>query len=137
MLGSFKPTFFIPYRGICITIYQSSNETEGPRTDECTNNIQQYYYAPILLLEPSTAEYQYLVLKRKHAVSFDVIMWNNDVENAVLDFMQNQLKVNVKRAQLMPVPFEKVLLAFTNSFDEDTWKCPNDWQWYCNAPSGF
>lgn len=103
----------MPYRNYHVYVYEGLGEG---------TNGTHYFYTPVVLLEPETAEY----MERKHAVSFSVTMWNREVENAVLDHVKNRPKTDA--FQVKPMPFDKIRLTCKAS--SDAFELPNEWQSY-------
>lgn len=124
--ASFKPVCYVPYRGSRIYVYQSlDDERHG-----ADNSRTLYYCTPILMLEPDTAEYQFMILKRAHVVSFDVVMWSEEARSAVLDYMHKELKMSVGRVQVNPLSFAGLKLTCWTLEEANAPRCPDEWQSY-------
>jgi len=84
----------IPYREYRIFIYSSDNRDGDPI---------KYYCTPLVLLNPKSAKYSFNPIRERHQVSFDVDMWNQDVEDLIighLNQLPNRPKTDSKHVHL-------------------------------------
>ena len=108
-----KALTFIPYRDFHINIYASESRDGDPI---------KYFGSPLVLLNPKSAKYSFNKIRERHQVSFDVDMWNQDVEDFVVEHLNqlpNRPKTDNKHVQ--GIPFEEVILCSnepSKMFDE-------------------
>ena len=104
---------FIPYRDYHISIYESKSQDGDPI---------KYFGSPIVLLNPNSAKYFFSKNSGRHQVTFDVDMWNQEVEDFVIEHL-NQLPNRPKTDSnyVQGIPFEEVILCSnepSKMFDE-------------------
>jgi len=115
-----KALTFIPYRGYHINIYASDSRDGDPI---------KYFGSPLVLLNPKSAKYSFNKILGKHQVSFDVDMWNQDVEDFVIEHL-NELPNRPKtdRKHVQGIPFEEVILC--SNVTSPMFELPSEWTPY-------
>jgi len=110
----------IPYRDYHIYIYASDSRDGNPI---------KYFFSPLALLNPESSKYSFNRINKKHEVTFDVDMWNQDVEDFVIDHL-NQLPNRPKtdKNHVQGIPFEEVILCSNAS--SQMFELVSEWKSY-------
>lgn len=77
-------------------------------------------------MQPTSAHYEFVDVKRQHTVTFEVLMWNDNVRQAVFEYMNNKMNVAVSEYQIKPIPFDQLLLVCQTA--ADSCRCPKEWR---------
>ncbi|KAI9554810.1 hypothetical protein GHT06_020087 [Daphnia sinensis] len=112
---------YVPYLDYSIAVYESldsSVKTEAKKI--------KYFYTPVVLLDPRSAKYQYHQLIEKHTVIFDVTLWDDDIQQRVVSYLNEEMKLNADKSQINVIPFEKLIL--TTDVHSNAFTCPKEWK---------
>ena len=102
-----EPTVFgsIPYGNLRVKIYEHSDNQKRSTT------ARMYFYAPIAFLSPTSAVSSFNNVTKQAEVRFEIVMWNDQIERQVANYLTNLLNQTIQLSQVQVLPLEKVLLS--------------------------
>ena len=104
----------VKYGALRINVYAHARN-QHQQTTQPTATSNRYFYAPLCLLNHKTATSSVNVNanpSQKYQVSFDVEMWNDDLQKEVTNWIKEKDK-NVNEDLVQITPFEQVTLGFS------------------------
>ena len=114
----------MPYDDYRINIYQHLNNT---RSDSIETE-HQFFYAPICLLDHSSAVYQFNRVTEQPEVRFRIRMWNKKIQRAAVRFISEFIGKKIDSSHVQIIPFEKIILNST--MPSKLYQPPKDWRPY-------
>ena len=114
----------VPYSNFRINVYQHS----GNRKTGASSGENKFYYAPIALLDISSAVSSFNNATNQAEMKFRIEMWNEDIQSAVARWIKQEVDDTVKDSLVQVIPFEKLILAGKTS--GSSVKLPRDWMPY-------
>lgn len=117
------------YGGVGIDIYPHAKNEQTPLSTASSSN--QYYYAPLGLLNYKSAVSSVntiAISSEKNQMTFDVEMWNDDMKEAVVDWIKQNKDNKVNENLVRITPFEQVALHSASLSDRFT--LSNVWTHY-------
>ena len=120
-----KPTVSMPYGSYRINIYAQSSNTQASPTNTAGSNT--YYYAPLMLLDNMSANSSFNKVNLKFEMSFRIWFWTQDVQDAVVKYIQTEYDPSAKASFIQVIPFERVILSTTASSITPGYTMPADW----------
>ena len=86
----------VPYSNFRIRIYEKRNQ-------------QIYYYSPVVLLQTGSVVGHFNWVTQEAQVCFDVLLWNAETEETVIEFLKATGR-KVSKYQVQMIPFQKLML---------------------------
>lgn len=114
----------VPYSNVCVPIYQhvdNLNET-------IDQSRKRFFYLPIALLDYTKAVIEYSFLTSKAELRLPVLMWKNEVEEQISNYLCNLMGKPVLQNQIEIVPFDRMMLVSSNK--TGNYKLSNKWRPY-------
>jgi hypothetical protein len=100
----------MPYGSFRINIYEHTNNQQQATTNRSN---KKYFYAPIALLDHKSAVTPFNNVTRQAEVRFRIEMWNDKVENQIVNYLTEFVGQKIQSNQVQVIPFEKLVLAST------------------------
>jgi hypothetical protein len=123
----------MPYRDFRIKIYRhennllsgshdndnvSSNKSASENHQSASGSTFRYFYTPIALLDHRSAiSYQNNVTGESE-LRFVIHLWDDLMEEAIVEYLGNVLKTPVKKEDLEVIPFERIFLELNAKLQE-------------------
>ena len=104
------------YGNYRIVVYAHTKNNYETATSNTTPSTNRYFYTPLSLLNHKTAVSLFnnnANEAQKYQVTFDVEMWNDDLQKAVVDWIRRARDKNVNEDLVEIIKFEKVMLSFS------------------------
>ncbi|XP_046456942.1 uncharacterized protein LOC124204007 isoform X2 [Daphnia pulex] len=95
------------YGNFLIEIYEHANNHK----QTTTASQKKYFYAPIALLDHTSAVSSYNNVTKQLEMRFRVEMWNDKVQNEVVKHLNDIVGHEIKSNRVTVIPLEKVILA--------------------------
>ena len=108
-----------------INIYAQSSNTQATTGSVVGSNT--YYYAPLMIIDNLSAKSTFNTVTLKSEMSFRVWFWTQDVQDAVVNYIQTQYDPSAKASFIQVIPFELVILSTTASSPTPGYTMPQDW----------
>lgn len=102
---------------------QISEDAKNPTSPEIK---KMYYYSPLTLLDHKSAKSGFNNVTKQAELRFRIEMWNDDVNNKVVEYLSQFLGYEVKPSQVKVRSFDKVMMANANPFPA-VYTLSNDW----------
>ena len=109
----------VPHGDFRVNIY------EHAEINQITPNRRKYFYTPIALLDHKSAVSDYNNVTNQAEMRFRVEMWNEIVEQEIVNYLSDYLEYEVKPKQIQVIPLEKVILS--SIVTSTTYSLPNNW----------
>nr|CAH0100531.1 unnamed protein product [Daphnia galeata] len=112
------------YGNFRVDIYEHANNHKSTTTpSNC-----KYFYAPIALLDHQGATSSFNNVTKKAEMRFRIEMWNDKVQNQVVNYLGKVVGRQVDDHQVQVIPFENVILSSTSS--SNIYSLGTDWKSY-------
>ena len=98
----------MPHGNYRINIYEHLDNDKN-------NQSQNYFYSPIAQLDHKSAASFFNDVTKQNEMRFRIEMWNDKVQNQVVNYLTDLFGLQVLPHQVQVVPFEKVALASTTT----------------------
>ena len=95
----------LKYGNFHIEIYEHINNNKTT-----TNSEKKYFYSPIALLDHTNAFSRFNKVTKKHEMRFPIEMWNDQVENEVVQRLKQIVGPEIQPYNLRVIPLENVIL---------------------------
>ena len=123
------------YGNMLLKIYeQAGNQRNAAETgsSKILKRIShsKYYYAPITLLDYTSARSLFNNVTNQAEMKFRVEMWNDDVKSKVVDWIIENYDKDVNKNFVQVIPFEKMVLATTSHSFQQRYTLPKVWKNY-------
>ena len=99
----------MPYKNFRVNIYEHAYNQKSTTL----STRRKYYYAPIALLDHKSAVSDFNNVTNQAEMRFRIEMWNDQVENEVVNYLEKIVNEKVELHQVQVIPLEKVILAST------------------------
>ena len=99
----------MPYGSFRVNIYEHAYNQKSTTLP----TRRKYYYAPIALLDHKSAVSDFNNVTNQAEMRFRIEMWNDQVENEVVNYLEKIVNEKVELHQVQVIPLEKVILAST------------------------
>jgi hypothetical protein len=96
----------MPYGNKRIKIYEHAANQRNYVAPLSKNMSSKYYYAPITLLDHKSARSSFNNVTKRAEMEFRIEMWNDDVEQKIIDWIKRELDSAVKESFVQVIPFE-------------------------------
>ena len=117
----------VPYSNLRINVYQHS----ANRKTNSSNGENKFYYAPIALLDTTSAISSLNNANNQAEIKFRIEMWNEDVQAAVARWIKQEVDDTVKDSLVQVIPFEKLILTGSSlEASQQHYRLPKDWTPY-------
>lgn len=117
----------INYENFKISIYQNALNDADPNS----HNKKQFYYSPLLILNPTSSYYSYNEFEQLHQMIFEIQMWNDELEKLVYNYVKER-DTKIEPSQISVLPIEQVKVEFP--IKSNQFKIDNTWISYSNQP---
>ena len=95
------------YGNFLIEIYEHANNHKATTIE----NQKKYFYSPLALLDNKSANSSYNRITNRPEMSFRVEMWNDKVQNEVVQHLNEIVGHEIKSNKVRVIPLEKVILS--------------------------
>ena len=95
----------LKYGNFHIEIYEHINNNKTT-----TNSEKKYFYSPIALLDHTNAFSRFNKVTKKHEMRFPIEMWNDQVENEVVQRLKQIVGPEIQPYNVRVIPLENVIL---------------------------
>ncbi|XP_046645619.1 uncharacterized protein LOC124336056 isoform X5 [Daphnia pulicaria] len=99
------PLSSMDYGNFLIEMYEHTNNHKATASDK------KYFYSPIALLDHKTAVSIYNNVTKQSEMRFRIEMWNDKVQNKVVNHLQEIFGHDIKSNTVRVIPLEKVILT--------------------------
>ncbi|XP_055347947.1 uncharacterized protein LOC129595064 [Paramacrobiotus metropolitanus] len=93
----------VPYHNFRVSVYQRS-------VTATQDDGNQFYYTPLLLLQPETAKSVSNPFTQKYQVTFEVTMWNAALEEYLQIVLSKRTNLEIPITSIRPLPVEQIRL---------------------------
>ncbi|KAK4026535.1 hypothetical protein OUZ56_015534 [Daphnia magna] len=100
----------MPYADFRVNVYEHADNQKT-----ITLNSKRYFYAPVALLDPQSASCVFNDVTKQNEMRFRVDMWNDKIQNQVVEYLKDFIGQQVDATQVQVVPLEKVALTSTRT----------------------
>lgn len=100
----------MPYRDFRVKIYQHGGDLTI-RNSANGNYHQRYFYTPIALLDHRSAVSSHNNVTGEAELFFVIHLWDEALEDKIVEYLSNVLGEDVKKHQLEIIPFEWVVVT--------------------------
>jgi hypothetical protein len=112
------------YGNFRVDIYDHAN---NHKSTTAPSNYK-YFYAPIALLDHQGATSSFNNVTKKAEMRFRIEMWNDKVQNQVVNYLGKVVGRQVNDHQVQVIPFENVILSSTST--SNIYSLGTDWKSY-------
>ena len=99
----------MPHGNFRVSVYEHADNSKSA----ISNERRKYYYAPIALLDHSSAVSEFNNVTDEAEMRFRIEMWNDQVESEIVQYVSDFVGQQVKPNCVQVMPLEKVVLANT------------------------
>ena len=112
------------YGNFRVDIYEHANNQKSTTTP----SNYKYFNAPIALLDHQGTTSSFNNVTKKAEMRFRIEMWNDKVQNQVVNYLGKVVGRQVNDHQVQVIPFENVILSSTSS--SNIYSLGTDWKSY-------
>jgi len=114
----------VPYKNFRINVYEHTSA----QTTSLKSASKKFFYAPISLLEPSSATSTFNIVTSQAEMKFHIEMWNDYVQQLVVDWIKREIDPTVRESLVQVIPFDKILLVQSSA--QQLYRISNEWTPY-------
>lgn len=125
---SSRPLGSISYRDFRVNVYQQLDKRMVNRISQMNSYQTRYFYAPIALLDQSSATSEHNQVTKQFEMNFNIEMWNDELSDKIIDYLIETVNEDIKPHQVQVIPFDKVILG--SSISSTVYSLPSKWLSY-------